>query len=356
MNIEKLPSGNYRITQMADGKRYRATLDHKPSATEAMKIISTLVDRAPASVANKTLRDAFEEYSKAKSEMLSPSTIRGYSYLVKRIDDSILDKKLNQLTAVDLQKIINKDSADHAYKSIKNLRSHLMSTLNMFDIRLKTPTLPLPEAKVEPYIPTKNDVYKVLNALKDSKFECAVQLSVMGLRRSEICALDVSDLSESNVLSINKVMVQTKDGDFVIRHKTKTDKSTRELVLPTHIADLIRKQGFVYRGHPNSILDGLKAVEKRMKLPEFPPHRMRHFFASYLHDLGYTDEQIMAMGGWKTDHVMKTVYRHAMEMDEVKKSVASDIDQLWDPYMGDNKWEDGSYIDPYLGDNINPFL
>lgn len=121
MNIEKLPSGNYRITQMADGKRYRATLDHKPSATEAMKIISTLVDRAPASVANKTLRDAFEEYSKAKSEMLSPSTIRGYSYLVKRIDDSILDKKLNQLTAVDLQKIINKDSADHAYKSIKNL-------------------------------------------------------------------------------------------------------------------------------------------------------------------------------------------------------------------------------------------
>ena len=352
MNIEKLKSGSYRITQMVNGRRYRATVDHKPTSTEAMKIISGLVDRAPVSVSNKTFRQAFQEYIESKSEVLSPPTIRGYYYLVKRIDDDILDKRLNQLTAVDLQKIVNKDSADHAYKSVKNLRSHVMSVLNMFDIKLKTPTLPQPEAKEEPYIPTKDDVYKVLKALQGSKFECAVQLSVMGLRRSEICALDVSDLSEDNYLSINKAMVQTKDGKFVIRHKTKTDKSTRKIVLPAHIADLIRKQGFVYRGHPNSILDGLKAVEKRVKLPEFPPHRMRHFFASYLHDLGYTDEQIMAMGGWKTDHVMKTVYRHAMEMDEVKKNVASDINKFWDPYMGDNKWEDGSYIDPCLGDNI----
>ena len=349
MNIEKLKSGSYRITQMVEGKRYRATIDHKPTSTEAMKIISTLVDRTPVNVANKTLRNAFQEYIESKSEVLSPPTIRGYYYLVKRIDDDILNKKLNQLTAVDLQKIINKDSVNHAYKSIKNLRSHLMSTLKMFDVKLKSPTLPLPEAKEDPYIPTKEDVYRVLKALQGSKFECAVQLSVMGLRRSETCALDASDLSEDNVLSINKVMVQTKDGNFVIRHKTKTDKSTRKLVLPTHIADLIRKQGFVYHGHPNSILDGLKAVEKRLGLPEFPPHKMRHFFASYLHDLGYTDEQIMAMGGWKTDHVMKSVYRHAMEMDEVKKSIASDIDQLWDPYVSDPEY------DPLLGDNRNPF-
>lgn len=329
MNIEKLKSGSYRITQMVQGRRYRATVDHKPTSTEAMKIISGLVDRAPVVVANKTFRQAFNEYIESKSEVLSPPTIRGYYYLVKRIDSEFLNKKLNQLTAVDLQKIINTDSSNHAYKSVKNLRSHIMSVLNMFDIQIKSPTLPKPEAKDEPYIPTKEDVHKVLKALQGSRFECAIQLAVMGVRRSEICALDVTDLSDDNVLFICKAMVQTKDGSFVIRHKTKTDKSTRKLILPPHIADLIRSQGFVYQGHPNSILDGLKAIEKRLGLPYFPPHRMRHFFASYLHDLGYSDEQIMAMGGWKTDNVLKAVYRHAMEMDEVKKNVATDIGNLF---------------------------
>jgi len=330
MNIEKLKSGSYRITQMVQGRRYRATVDHKPTPTEAMKIISGLVDRAPIGVANKTFRQALNEYIESKSEVLSPPTIRGYYYLVKRIDSEFLNKKLNQLTAVDLQKIINTDSSNHAYKSVKNLRSHIMSTLKMYDIKLKSPTLPKPEAKDEPYIPTEEDVKRILKALQGSKFECAVQLAVMGLRRSEICAIDGTDLLEDNVLFVRKAMVQTKDGNFVIRNKTKTDKSTRKLVIPSHIADLIVKQGFAYQGHPNSILDGLKAVEKRLDIPYFPPHKMRHFFASYLHDLGYTDEQIMALGGWKTDNVMKSVYRHAMDMDEVKKSVAADINSLYD--------------------------
>lgn len=346
MNIEKLKSGSYRITQMVQGRRYRATVDHKPTATEAMKIISGLVDRAPVGVANKTLRQACQEYLEAKSEVLSPPTIRGYYYLAKLIDDEYLDKRLNQLTAVDLQKIINKVSLDHSYKTLKNLRSHIMSVLNMFDIKLKSPTLPQPEAKDDPYIPTKDDVKRVLKALQGSKFDCAIQLAVMGVRRSEICALEVTDLSEDNVLFICKAMVQTKNGDFVIRHKTKTDKSTRKIVLVPHIADLIREQGFVYIGHPNSILDGLKAVEKRLGIPYFSPHKMRHFFVSYLHDLGYSDEQIMAMGGWKTDHVLKTVYRHAMEMEEAKKSAAIDLGELWDPYNKDPSCP--MTYDPYL--------
>ena len=34
------------------------------------------------------------------------------------------------------------------------------------------------------------------------------------------------------------------------------------------------------------------------------------------HSLGIPDSYIMAAGGWKTDHVLKSVYRHAQKDKE----------------------------------------
>lgn len=57
---------------------------------------------------------------------------------------------------------------------------------------------------------------------------------------------------------------------------------------------------------------------------------MRHFFASYLLKMGYTTKQIMAVGGWKTDNVLKTVYQHAMDLDQSKINIAEDIGKVID--------------------------
>jgi hypothetical protein len=46
------------------------------------------------------------------------------------------------------------------------------------------------------------------------------------------------------------------------------------------------------------------------------------------HSLGIPDANIMAAGGWKTDTVMKSIYRHAMEdrqmesLEEVAKHIS----------------------------------
>jgi len=50
--------------------------------------------------------------------------------------------------------------------------------------------------------------------------------------------------------------------------------------------------------------------------------------ASYLHNQGVTDKQIQAVGGWKTDHVMKTVYQHEMEMEKAKDKIADILSQI----------------------------
>ena len=67
------------------------------------------------------------------------------------------------------------------------------------------------------------------------------------------------------------------------------------------------------------------AYEDAAGLPHFSLHKLRHFFASYMHELGFSDKQIQAAGGWSTDMVMKRVYTHAMEMETAKKDMAQNL-------------------------------
>ena len=69
----------------------------------------------------------------------------------------------------------------------------------------------------------------------------------------------------------------------------------------------------------------------KLSIPRFPFHKLRHFFASYMHDLGYTDKQIQEFGGWKTDNMMKSVYQHEMEMDKVKENISDNLSGLFTP-------------------------
>ena len=47
-------------------------------------------------------------------------------------------------------------------------------------------------------------------------------------------------------------------------------------------------------------------------------HDFRHYSASIMHAIGIPDQYIMARGGWKTDTVLKAVYRNVIN-DEQKK-------------------------------------
>ena len=47
-------------------------------------------------------------------------------------------------------------------------------------------------------------------------------------------------------------------------------------------------------------------------------HDLRHYSASSMHASGILDQYIMARGGWKTDTVLKAVYRNVIN-DEQKK-------------------------------------
>jgi integrase len=138
--------------------------------------------------------------------------------------------------------------------------------------------------------------------------------------------LSPSDL-EGDTLHIDKAKVPDEHGQYVIK-TTKTTDSTGDVRIPEDVAEKIREQGFVYDGDPQMLTKTLHKMQDRLGIPRFSVHKLRHFFASYMHAKGFTNKQIQAGGRWKTDHVMKEIYQHAMDMDSAKKRMADSIGGL----------------------------
>ena len=79
------------------------------------------------------------------------------------------------------------------------------------------------------------------------------------------------------------------------------------------------------RGTRTSITQFLERTERKLGIPDFSIHKLRHYFASKMSSLGVPEADIMRMGGWETDHVMKSVYRHSMmEKEEDAKRAAAE--------------------------------
>ena len=157
------------------------------------------------------------------------------------------------------------------------------------------------------------------------KYKVAITLACYGMRRSAICALTMDDI-EGDVVHINKTMAQNENHEWVIK-TTKTMENTRDIVILQELADTIREQGYIYKGHPNHIVRNLTKIEEQLGIPHFSLHKLRHYFASEMAALGVPEADILKLGGWQSDHVMKSVYRHSM-LDKEKKAKREAAEKL----------------------------
>lgn len=325
MTIEKLKSGSYRIKQMSNGITYRLTVDHKPSKQEAQILITKEIEAGCKKTAHSTsFASAYQNYIDSRSNILSPATIRGYESIYKNIPDAFKQKSVYDIDGRAVQTLINEyaggkslkkgsEMKQRSAKSVRNLNGLIVSVMKMArpEVVIKT-ALPQKEKK-SIYVPSDDDVKAILEEAKGTKYEIPLLLATYGLRRGEIAALTIDDLNDNNELTISKDKIQNTNKEWIVKQIPKTEESNRKIYLDDRTANLIRENGEIYDGHPELIYRFLTNAQKKLEIPAFPLHMLRHYFASATHEMGLSDADIMAMGGWKTDHIMKTVYRSAME-------------------------------------------
>ena len=312
MKIEKLKSGSYRIRKMYKGVTYTVVTDYKPTQKEALRLLSEEMDKIQSQKTHISFGAAANEYIDIKRNVISPATERGYQSIINNISAKFKKMLISDITAIDVQKEVNNYSKGRKPKTVANMHGLISAVIGLYrpDMILNTT---LPQAvKKEDYIPTSNDVSRIIKSSEGTPYYIPLILAAYGLRRSEICALTPEDIdTEESCIHITKAKVEDADGQWHIK-ATKTASGTRDVYIPPEIASLIARQRFIYRGNPNSIIRYLQRTQEHLGIPKFSLHKMRHYYASISHSLGIPDSYIMAAGGWKTDNVLKSVYRHAL--------------------------------------------
>ncbi len=323
MKIEKLPSGSYRIRKMYKGKSYQIVTDYKPTQKEAIEMMADELKKDGSKASRLTFKEASENYVNMKRNVLSPRTIKEYHEMTGRFPEWFNGLVVLDISQLEINRLVNDLSKTKSPKTVRNYHGFISAVLGTFNPCLKISTTLPQKVKNEPYIPSDEDVRRILEYAKGTEYEIPLVLACYGMRRSEICALTTEDI-EGDILKIRKAKVLGEDKKWVIK-TTKTTSSTREIIIPLEIADKIRAQGYVYKCHPNTLTSYLEKAQEYLNIPKFSLHKLRHYFASKMSSLGIPEADILRMGGWESDYIMKSVYRHSMmEKEEQAKREAAE--------------------------------
>jgi len=323
MKLEQLPSGSYRVRKTISGTTYQISFNHKPSEREIMLAFADKIQTSEPQ-SRGSFSDYAYRYIDSKKNILSPVSLRTYNGIINAISDRFKSKNLYDITQEDVQREINEHSLTHQPKTTRSLHGFIASVMGMYrpQFTLKT-TLPRLE-KQKRYIPSSNDVKRILDAINGTEYSIPFQLGILGLRRGEICALELSDLN-GNELTINKTMVYYKG--WSVKKTPKTDESNRTIIIPQALADEITSSGVIFDGDPKRLNKHLQRIQNQLDIPKFRFHDLRHYFASYASTLGIPESDIMAMGGWKSDYVFKSIYRDSID-ESRKKSMKKIADNI----------------------------
>lgn len=327
---KKLKSGNWRVlvfshydvTVTPDGPKKKRIYESftAPTKREAEALAAMWAADKHDRPEDISVIEAIEKYIRSKEAVLSPSTVREYKKSMRLYFDGIGGISIRKIDTTAIQLWVSSLSKRGLNpKTVRNIYTLLSSALGMFRPDF-SPRITLPQ-RIKPDLHTPNDdeIKMLLELIQGSELEIAVLLAAFGpLRRGEICALNAEDV-DGNIIHVRHSMVLDEYGKWIIKDP-KTPESKRDVVFPDFVIDKLPKTGKIIKSSPNQISDRFRKIINRSGLPHFRFHDLRHYAASIMHAIGARDQYIMARGGWKTDGVMKSVYRNVIDIEEARQT------------------------------------
>ena len=320
---KKLPSGSWRVQvfshyEIVDGKkkrRYQSFTSKDKSRDgkwEAERMASEWIHKRQERRRGVTILDAVNSYIESREGVVSPSTVRAYTSYKKNHLKDIGLMELNRIDKVRMQLWVSELSLEHKPKTVKEIVNLVTSAYHEATGNTLLLTLPKRHPK-EQHTPTDKEIKALLDSVSEDLRICILLSAFCSLRRGEICALQDTDFHDGMV-TVSKTMVRDVTGDWIIK-EPKTPGSVRQVPVPDKLMAMIQgRKGKIVPFVPDQLTKKFRrAVHEKYRF-----HDLRHYYASTAHYLGIPDAYIMANGGWKTDSVMKRVYREALP-DKLKE-------------------------------------
>ena len=268
----------------------------------------------------KTLFNCIESYVDSRTNVLSSSTIRGYNSIKNNRFQDIMYRPIADIE--NWQAVVNKESKLVSPKTLKNSWGLVHSVLldNGVDCgKIHIPMVIPP--KKEFLQPEQIKVF--VEAIKNDHYELLYLLCLHGLRRSEVLALEKSDVTDS--IYINKSRVTGADHKFVTKPTTKNASSTRTVpVFIDRLKELVESapEGRLVKCDPHWVNKHLAKICEKNNLPVVSLHGLRHSFASLCYHLNVSELQCMEFGGWSDLTTMRKIYTHIADEDRKKATAA----------------------------------
>lgn len=313
MKPRKLKSGTWFIQTQVNGQRRSFSAPTRAEVIrKATEYKLTAVD-APSA----PLGALIDHYIDVKRNVLSPATITRYEQTRRLEFQRLMDVSVRELSTDRLQAEINIMAADHSPKTVRNAYGLITAALSMFAPELHF-RVTLPKKKRITYnIPTDEQIYDMLSHASENLTTAIMLAAFCGLRRGEIAALRSEDI-QGKTIHVKSASVYDENRKQIDK-APKTFTSDRYVPAPDFVLEHIKgKEGKVCPIALNSITRRFQELREKLGY-NFRFHDLRHYYASSLHAIGIRDQYIMKFGGWKSDAVLKSVYRGTLD-DFEKKS------------------------------------
>ena len=329
--ISQLPSGAYHANVYshtdADGKRRYESFTGYDYNQVMLQIVQFKADKKQDKLdsalgnVKMTVADAMDQYIESKNAILSPSTIASYKAIRRNNLLSLQKITVKQVTQETVQIAINQEAMNKTPKTVRNIHGFLAAVLQVYrpDLVLHT-TLPQ-KVKSEIAIPTEEEIRLLLDTVKGTDMELPLILAACcGMRRSEIAALTWKDIDfRKNIIKIKKALVMDDDNEL-IEKTTKTTAGTRTIRMFPVVSDALMRykedhpdDGGYITVRPDIISHRFEKLVKRLCLPRYRFHDLRHYTVSVMLSLNIPKNYIADFVGHETENMIDKVYGHIMQ-------------------------------------------
>lgn len=359
----ELPSGNIRL-QVYVGKEMKRDKDGNiitdkngkpkyrriyesvtaPTKTEA-KLIAAEIKAKSSAMNNRqysdlTLYELSGMYIDTVDGVLSPTTVQRYRVMRENSFKMLMEMKLKDITEASIQQAISlecqrKANRKNAIVSPNTVRSDFVivsATLKRFapnfEYRVKLP------AKVK-NVKELPEPEQILSAVMGSDIELPAMLAMwLSFTLSEVKGLKWSSI-HGDKISIDQVVV-TVNNKEIEKPNAKNEKRNRTLEIPGYIKFL-----FDQAPHDSEYivsLSGAQVYKRFVKcitaagLNHITFHDLRHVNASVMALLHIPDKYAQDRGGWKSPHIMQTIYMQTFQKE--RQEVDKRIDDYFNRKLG----------------------